>query len=383
MARGSRSSGGRSTASYRGSSRSSASSSSTRSSNSRMWSQPATAKQIAALKASGNFDGKYYSKGRAGQTIGQSVRSTNDTRIVAGGSGTIQFHHLIDEALERLTAQRMSAHTASTTEAISATTSCVAEDPNIVLEEGTTMSQLTVHRSPAVATITSVVATPVASVGATPFAYVPELVTTLLQPLVESTDPAQIRALEKALIIAKGTLAKSLTRARNELIGILRGAPSGVIASPEARADEILWSACSADLEQELIVATRTRRGRTHPSKVIDEMLAQVRHRVELAMIEASDMVEVAKIQAALPPTPTLGYEPCWGEITGVKPFGAFILLPSGEPGLLHVSEMHPLNNGRRVEDATRVVNVGQSVYVKVTGKNEKGQLNFALVSEA
>lgn len=347
-----------------------------------MWSQPATARQIAALKSTGNFDGKYYSKGRAGQTIGESVRRGNGSQSKAAGSGSTTFHPLIDEVLEHMTAQRMPAHTASTTGAISATTSCVAEDPNIVLEEGTTMSQLTVHRSPAVATITSVATTAVASVGATPFAYVPELVTTLLQPLVESTDPAHIRALEKALTIAKGTLVKSLTRARNELIAILRGAPSGVIASPGARADEILWSACSADLEQELMVATRTRRGRTHPSKVIDEMLAQVRHRVELAMIEATDMVEIAKIQASLPPAPTRGYEPCWGEVTGVKPFGAFILLSSGESGLLHVSEMHGLNGGRRVEDASLVVNVGQSVYVKVTSKNEKGQLNFALVSE-
>lgn len=40
-----------------------------------MWNQPATARQIAALKASGNFDGKYYSRGRAGQTIGESRRS--------------------------------------------------------------------------------------------------------------------------------------------------------------------------------------------------------------------------------------------------------------------------------------------------------------------
>ena len=55
----------------------------------------------------------------------------------------------------------------------------------------------------------------------------------------------------------------------------------------------------------------------------------------------------------ALPPAPTRGYEPCWGEVTGVKPFGAFVLLPSGESGLLHVSELHPLNGGRRVDDAT------------------------------
>lgn len=382
MAKGSRSAGGGSTGSFRGSSRTPASSSATRSSRSRMWSQPATARQIAALKSTGDFDGKYYSKGRAGQSIGQSVRRGNGSQYKAASSGSTTFHPLIDEVLEHMNAQRMPAHTASTNEAISATTQWMPEDPNIVLEEGTTMSQLTMHRSPTVATITSVVATPVASVGATPFAYVPELVTTLLQPLVESTDPAQIRALEKALTIAKGTLAKSLTRARNELIGILRGAPSGVIASPEARADELLWSACSADLEHELIVATRTRRGRTHPSKVIDEMLAQVRHRVELALIEATDMVEVAKIQVALAPKPTRGYQPCWGEVTCVKPFGAFILLPSGESGLLHVSEMHQVNGGSRVDDPTRVVNVGQSVHVKVTGKNEKGQLSFALVSE-
>ena len=383
MAKGSRSAGGRSTASSRGSSRTSAGSSATRSSNSRMWSQPATARQIAALKSTGNFDGKYYSKGRAGQTIGQSVRRGNRSQSKAASSGSTTFHPLIDEVLEHMTAQRMPAHIASPNEAISDVKPWTPEDTNIVLEEGTTMSQLTAHRAPAVATITSVVASPVASVGATPFAYVPELVTTLLQPLVESADPAQIRALEKALTIAKGTLAKSLTRARNDLIGILRGAPSGVIASPEARADEILWSACSADLEQELMVATRTRRGRTHPSKVIDEMLAQVRHRVELALIEATDVVEIAKIQAALPPAPARGYEPCWGNVTGVKSFGAFILLPSGESGLLHVSEMHGLNGGHRVQDASLVVNVGQSVYVKVTGKNEKGQLNFALVSEA
>lgn len=382
MAKGSRSAGGRSTASSRGSSRTFVSSSTTRSSNSRMWSEPATARQIAVLKSTGNFDGQYYSKGRAGQTIGQSVRRSDGSQHLTASASSTKFQLLTDEEPQNMTTQRMAANTASAAEANSDTTQWVTKDQNIVLEEGNTMSKLTVHHSPAPATITSVVATPVTSVGATPFSYVPELVNTLLQPLVESTPPAQIRALEKALTIAKGTLAKSLTHARNELIGILRGAPSGVIASPEARADEILWSACSADLEQELMVATRTRRGRSHPSKVIDEMLAQVRHRIELAMIEASDMVEVAKIQAALPPASARGYEPCWGEVTGVKQFGAFILLPSGESGLLHVSEMQGLNGGRRVEDASLVVNVGQSVYVKVTGKNEKGKLSFALVSE-
>lgn len=45
-----------------------------RSSSSR-WSRPASGKQIAALKSHGNYDGKYYSMGRASQAIGRSMGS--------------------------------------------------------------------------------------------------------------------------------------------------------------------------------------------------------------------------------------------------------------------------------------------------------------------
>lgn len=353
-----------------------------------MWSQPATAKQIAALKAHGNLEGKYYSKGRAGQTIGQSIRSAGNTLSSLTKSVRNQFHPLNDEAIDHLTRQQHDsslATTASTPEAPLEVATATTPDHIVVLEEGTTMSQLVPVRSTAsehsITSVVNLASGP--ATNATPFAYVPELVTTLLNPLVATTDPSQVRALEKALTIAKGTLAKELTRARNTVVGILREAPSGVFASPEASAEDILWNACSADLEQQLMKATHNAKGRTHPSKVIDELLAQVRHRVELAIIEAQYTVEIAKIQAALPPAPTRGYEPCWGEVTGVKPFGAFVVLPSGESGLLHVSELHALNGGRRVEDASFVVNVGQPLYVRVTGKNEKGQLRFALASEA
>ena len=333
MTKGSGSSASRSSGASRSGSRTPAVISSSRSSNSRMWSQPATAKQIAALKANCNFDGKYYSKGRAGQTIGQSVRNAGSTSVSLTRSVSNQVHPLYDEVLDHLTRQQHAsslATTASTPEAPHEVAPATTPDQIIVLEEGTTMSQLVPVRSTAPApSITSVVNLASSTMpDATPFAYVPELVTTLLNPLVATMDPSQVRALEKALTIAKGTLAKELTRARNTLVGILRDAPSGVFASPEAAAEEILWNACSADLEQQLMGVTQSRKGRTQPSKVIDELLAQVRHRVELAVIEAQNMVEIAKIQAALPPAPKRGYEPCWGEVTGVKPFGAFVLLP-------------------------------------------------------
>lgn len=57
-----------------------------RSSSSR-WSRPATGKQIAALKAHGSYDGKYYSMGRASQSIGGSARvSSSSGRGTGGGA---------------------------------------------------------------------------------------------------------------------------------------------------------------------------------------------------------------------------------------------------------------------------------------------------------
>lgn len=57
-----------------------------RSSSSR-WSRPATGKQIAALKAHGNYDGKYYSIGRASQAIGgSSARGRSSSGSSSSGS---------------------------------------------------------------------------------------------------------------------------------------------------------------------------------------------------------------------------------------------------------------------------------------------------------
>lgn len=389
MANGSGYSGGRSSASSRGSSSRPASvgrsaparrSSSSRTvANSRMWSQPATPKQIDALKATSSFDGKYYSMGRAGQAIGKDVQSNR--------SADTQLNLLKDAILDQITSLKplhRVAPTASPTEASREVTIAAHPDHNVVLEEGTTMSQLVPVRTAAPAhNIAAIVEHSAAEPSqATPFSYLSELVNTLLKPLVTTTEPSQVRALERALTIAKGSLAKSLAQARNQLVSVLWEAPTGTFASAEATADELLWNACSADLEDQLLMVTQKASGRTRPSKVIDEILAQVTHRVDLALIEARDIVDVAKIQAALPPTPSRGYEPCWGEVTGVREFGVFVRLANGECGLLHRTQLHPLNGGRDVHNAASFFNVGQPVFVRVASKNEKGQLNFALAKE-
>lgn len=61
-----------------------------RSSSSR-WSRPASGKQIAALKSHGNYDGKYYSMGRASQAIGRSMASGSGTRRSSSVGYPISF----------------------------------------------------------------------------------------------------------------------------------------------------------------------------------------------------------------------------------------------------------------------------------------------------
>lgn len=52
------------------------------------WSRPATGRQIAALRAHGNYDGKYYSMGRASQAIS---RSSSSGSLSQGGSGSSSY----------------------------------------------------------------------------------------------------------------------------------------------------------------------------------------------------------------------------------------------------------------------------------------------------
>ncbi|MCW3159473.1 S1 RNA-binding domain-containing protein [Micropruina sonneratiae] len=358
-----------------------------------MWSQPATPKQIAALKAHGNHDGKYYSKGRAGQTIGESVRSNRTTtgsliRVMGGQQPPLTRGDFVDQDViehARWALERVSYPEATITAA-------AAEHDFAANKKGLPMNQLARVSTSSVASFVAM-STKVAT-GVVPFDYIQELETMHMTAVFDQVggDPRQLHNLERAWAIAKIYLSKEFAQAENELIAILREAPSGTFACPETIAQEVLRSACSADLEKALLYkahqdqgASRSNqvfdllRGSSRSSQVIDVLYTEVRHRVEMAKIIAHGMVDVAKIKAAVPPAKSTGYRPCWGEVTRVKPsLGAFITLPSGETGLLHVKEMAPLNGGQRVEDATVLFNVGQTIYVQVTGKRPDGKLDFA-----
>lgn len=352
--------------------------------NTRMWSEPATGKQVATLKAHGNYDGKYYSKGRAGQAIGQSVRRQTSAAAPSRSAISAWNAPAVADGGDRTLVRQPAALDTSEPPVRDINDAAVAapSDHINVSEEGTLMSQLTLASPRDVTTVVELSTS--APESAVPFDFVAELERKHLASVaatVTAGDARQVHAMEKGWAIAKVTMITTFARATNEIVSILHGAPSGTIASYEATAREILWSSCSAELEQSLLEAAHRAKGK--PSQVLDLLLAEVSHRVEVAKIYAHGRVDLAAIQAALPPRPSKGYEPAWGEVTGVRHFGAFIRLASGESGLMHVSEMRALNGGRIVEDPETVLNVGQTVYVRVTGLNDEGKPNFAPAKEA
>lgn len=63
------------------------------------------------------------------------------------------------------------------------------------------------------------------------------------------------------------------------------------------------------------------------------------------------------------------------GEVVSIKPYGAFVKLPNGEVGLVHISEVAE----EYVKDVHNYLDVGQEVAVKVIGIHEEGKYNLSM----
>lgn len=60
--------------------------------------------------------------------------------------------------------------------------------------------------------------------------------------------------------------------------------------------------------------------------------------------------------------------------------FGAFISLTPGKDGLLHISELRKLNEGKRVNDVEDVLGVGQKIQVELSKVDDRGKLSLVPV---
>jgi len=70
------------------------------------------------------------------------------------------------------------------------------------------------------------------------------------------------------------------------------------------------------------------------------------------------------------------------GTVVKTMPFGAFVSLLPGKDGLLHISKLRGLANGKRVEAVEDVLSVGAKVQVEITEIDPRGKISLSPVSE-
>ena len=63
------------------------------------------------------------------------------------------------------------------------------------------------------------------------------------------------------------------------------------------------------------------------------------------------------------------------GKVTGVKKFGAFVALPEGKTGMVHISEV----SNEFIQDLSAVLSEGQTVKVKVIHVGEDGKIALSI----
>jgi len=63
------------------------------------------------------------------------------------------------------------------------------------------------------------------------------------------------------------------------------------------------------------------------------------------------------------------------GEVIAIKPYGAFVQLPEGKIGMIHISEVAE----EYVKDIHDYLHFGQEVVVKIIGVNEEGKYNLSI----
>ncbi len=94
--------------------------------------------------------------------------------------------------------------------------------------------------------------------------------------------------------------------------------------------------------------------------------------------------VEEARRRIALildPPTPEVGatYP---GRVVNLAKFGAFVSIMPGRDGLLHISKMAPLNDGKRIGQVEDVLELGQAIEVRVDDIDPQGKVSLSLAGE-
>ncbi len=98
----------------------------------------------------------------------------------------------------------------------------------------------------------------------------------------------------------------------------------------------------------------------------------------------AGEAAETARstINAIANPTMPEKGERYLGTVVKITNFGAFVSLLPGKDGLLHISKLRGLADGKRVENVEDVVSVGQKLQVEISDIDDRGKLSLIPVLE-
>jgi polyribonucleotide nucleotidyltransferase len=83
----------------------------------------------------------------------------------------------------------------------------------------------------------------------------------------------------------------------------------------------------------------------------------------------------------ANPQVPEVG-ERYLGTVVRVVDFGAFVSLTPGKDGLLHVTQLRKLNDGKRVDNVEDVAKVGQKIEVEIREIDARGKISLAVIED-
>ena len=70
------------------------------------------------------------------------------------------------------------------------------------------------------------------------------------------------------------------------------------------------------------------------------------------------------------------------GTVVRVVDFGAFVSLTPGKDGLLHVTQLRKLNDGKRVDNVEDVAKVGQKIEVEIREIDARGKISLAVIDD-
>lgn len=397
-----------------------------RAANTRMWTQPATTAQIAALQAHGNYDGKYYSKGRAGQAIAEAARASGSTQTTRTTSSDVEparpNYTMSKESRDPL---------AALTTRLSELQQTLNSEHGEYGVDAAIYGDVLSHDDPEVDEMAGMQMEPLQAsmpASALPFGFLADLEDRHLrtyQSEYGTYAPSAVLNLRRQWVNLKTNYARTWAQARVDLREILREAPIGTFSSPEQTADWLLASAINSDLEERHLRTYLSQYGKYAPDAVLHLIMQSLTERIEAAKTVARGQVDVAKTLAPQPPPAPATLSPApkaagvasavravhapsqrtnigtksssstersrtpatgrvggqfHGTVVSIKsPHGATVSLKPGLIGWLHISKLRPLNDGNFVETVESVLHVGQRIHVRVIGFNDNGRPRLAL----